>query len=55
VENKYVWDRNHEDIHTDIQNKLAIKVGDLVQKLHTAVPVMIKLFLQPNFIQKNQF
>ena len=29
-------DRACEDIHTDIQNKLCAKVGDLVLKLHTA-------------------
>ncbi len=30
------WDKNCEDIHTNIQNKLKKKVGDLVLKLHTA-------------------
>jgi len=29
-------DKNSEDIHTDIQNKLQEKVGDLALKLHTA-------------------
>jgi argininosuccinate lyase len=29
-------DASCEDIHTDIQNKLTAKVGDLVMKLHTA-------------------
>lgn len=29
-------DKNCEDIHTDIQNKLQKKIGDLVLKLHTA-------------------
>ncbi|MCX5686080.1 MAG: argininosuccinate lyase [Candidatus Omnitrophica bacterium] len=29
-------DKNSEDIHTDIQNKLADKVGDAALKLHTA-------------------
>lgn len=30
------FDASAEDVHTDIQNKLRSKVGDLVLKLHTA-------------------
>jgi len=33
---KFKFDPESEDIHTDIQNKLAKKVGSLVLKLHTA-------------------
>ncbi|MDD4955945.1 MAG: argininosuccinate lyase [Candidatus Omnitrophica bacterium] len=37
INNKtFKFDRAVEDIHTDIQNKLQKKVGDLVLKLHTA-------------------
>ncbi len=37
IQNKdYLPDLNSEDIHTDIQKKLELKVGDLVLKLHTA-------------------
>ncbi len=32
----FKYDRDCEDIHTDIQNKLEKKVGDLALKLHTA-------------------
>jgi len=32
----FKFDKNSEDIHTDIQNKLYEKVGDLALKLHTA-------------------
>lgn len=32
----FKWDKNCEDIHTDIQNKLQKDVGDLALKLHTA-------------------
>lgn len=34
-ENKFSPDINSEDIHTDIQNKVEAKVGNLAQKLHT--------------------
>jgi argininosuccinate lyase len=33
---KYKFDPSSEDIHTDIQNALQKKVGDLVLKIHTA-------------------
>lgn len=33
---KFVFDKNAEDIHTDIQNKLEKKIGDVALKLHTA-------------------
>ncbi len=33
---EYTPDPNVEDIHTDIQKKLEVEVGDLVLKLHTA-------------------
>lgn len=37
IENKtFKFDKNSEDIHTDIQNKLYNKIGDLALKLHTA-------------------
>ncbi|MDD2927324.1 MAG: argininosuccinate lyase [Candidatus Omnitrophica bacterium] len=34
--NKFVFDKNAEDIHTDIQNKLEKKIGVAALKLHTA-------------------
>lgn len=34
--NKFIFDKNAEDIHTDIQNKLEKKVGAAALKLHTA-------------------
>ena len=33
---KFVYDRASEDVHTDIQNKMRKKVGDLALKLQTA-------------------
>lgn len=33
---KFKYNKKSEDIHTDIQNKLEKKVGDLVLKLHTS-------------------
>lgn len=34
--NGFIYDKNSEDVHTNIQNLLQKKVGDLVLKLHTA-------------------
>jgi len=36
AEKKFEFDKNAEDIHTNIQNTLEKKVGDLALKLHTA-------------------
>lgn len=35
-DDKFIFDKNAEDIHTDIQNKLEKKIGSVALKLHTA-------------------
>ena len=47
-------DKNCEDIHTDIQNKLKKKVGDLVLKLHTARSRNDQVVFATKFYCKNE-